>query len=125
MPLNLFGNKFSPKKTPPRRAQSLSNLQLDATQSKEEFGPDVGPIKVRLSGQEVTFENGMWVPETGTSAASHKEVMKLRKANQQLQEENNLLKLKTDILLDMLAEASAVSHYHENELKQLKAGRRK
>lgn len=62
MPLNLFGNKFSPKKTPPRRAHSLSNLQLDATQTKEEFGPDVGPVKLRLGGQEVSFENGMWVP---------------------------------------------------------------
>ena len=61
MPLNLFGNKFSPKKTPPRRAHSLSNLQLDVTEAREEFGPDVGPVKVKLGGQEVTFENGMWV----------------------------------------------------------------
>lgn len=120
MPLPLFGNKFSPKKTPPRRAHSLSNLHLDATQSQEEFGPNVGNVKVRLGGQEIAFENGLWVQDSGAGAASHKEVMKLRKANQQLQEENNLLKLKMDILLDMLAEASAVSHYHENELKQLK-----
>lgn len=120
MPLPLFGNKFSPKKTPPRRAHSLSNLHLDATQSQEEFGPNVGNVKVRLGGQEIAFENGLWVQDSGVGAASHKEVMKLRKANQQLQEENNLLKLKMDILLDMLAEASAVSHYHENELKQLK-----
>ncbi|XP_052819068.1 protein chibby homolog 1-like [Mya arenaria] len=125
MPLFPFGDKFSPKKTPPRRAQSLSNLHLDAEKSREEFGPDVGPVKLRLGGQEVAFENGMWVQETGPNAASHKEVMKLRRDNQNLVEENNMLKLKIDILLDMLAETSAISHYHENELKQLKAGGKK
>lgn len=61
MPLFPFGDKFSPKKTPPRRAQSLSNLHLDAEKSREEFGPDVGPVKLKLGGQEVAFENGMWV----------------------------------------------------------------
>ena len=61
MPLSLFGNKFSPKKTPPRRAHSLSNLHLDATQSREEFGPDVGPVKLKLGGSEIQFDNGMWI----------------------------------------------------------------
>lgn len=61
MPLSLFGNKFSPKKTPPRRAHSLSNLHLDASQSREEFGPDVGPVKLKLGGSEIQFDNGMWV----------------------------------------------------------------
>ncbi|XP_067670838.1 protein chibby homolog 1-like isoform X1 [Haliotis asinina] len=120
MQMPLFGNKFSPKKTPPRRAQSLSNLHLDATQSRAEFGLDYGPIKVNLGGSEVAFENGVWIPESGAGGASHKEVSRLRKQSQQLQEENNLLKFKIDILLDMLAETSAMSHFHENELKQLR-----
>ncbi|CAL1541766.1 unnamed protein product [Lymnaea stagnalis] len=123
MPLGLFQNKFSPKKTPPRRAQSLSNLHLDASESKAEFGLDYGAVKVSLGGNEVAFENGMWINETAGGAASHKEVTKLRKANQTLHEENNLLKLKIDILLDMLAETSAVSHFHENEVKQLRETR--
>ncbi|KAH3871874.1 protein chibby homolog 1-like [Dreissena polymorpha] len=121
MPLFPFGDKFSPKKTPPRRAQSLSNLHLDAEKSREEFGPDVGPVKLKLGGQEVAFENGMWIQESGPNAASHKEVMKLRKDNQNLTEENNLLKLKIDLLLDILAETAATSNYYEKELKQLKA----
>ena len=62
MPLGLFGNKFTPKKTPPRRAQSLSNLNLDADQSRHEFGVDsYSGVKLNLGGQEVAFENGMWV----------------------------------------------------------------
>lgn len=124
MPLGgLFGNKFTPKKTPPRRAQSLSNLNLDADQSQAEFGVDgYSGVKLNLGGQEVAFENGMWVTESGGGggAGNQKEVMRLKKTNQQLHEENNLLKLKVDILLDMLAEKSAVSHFHENELKQLR-----
>ena len=40
--------------------------------------------------------------ESGPNAASHKEVMKLRKDNQILTEENNFLKLKVDLLLDMV-----------------------
>ena len=40
--------------------------------------------------------------ESGQGGASHKEVMKLRKQNQLLSEENNLLKLKIDVLLDMV-----------------------
>ena len=40
--------------------------------------------------------------ESGPNAASHKEVMKLRKDNQVLREENNFLKLKVDLILDMV-----------------------
>ncbi|KAK6171089.1 hypothetical protein SNE40_019349 [Patella caerulea] len=121
MPLNLFGNKFSPKKTPPRRAQSLSNLHLDSTASQAEFGLDCNNVKLNLGGNEVMFEDGMWIQEnTKGGGASHYEVTRLRKQNQQLLEENNLLKLKMDILLDMLAETSAVSNLHDNELKQLR-----
>ena len=62
MPLGIFGNKFTPKKTPPRRAHSLSNLNLDADQSRAEFGVDgYDGVKLNLGGQEVAFENGMWV----------------------------------------------------------------
>ena len=57
----LFGNKFSPKKTPQRRASSLSNLNLDATQSRTEFGLEYGAVKLNLGGQDVCFENGMWI----------------------------------------------------------------
>ncbi|XP_041363023.1 protein chibby homolog 1-like isoform X2 [Gigantopelta aegis] len=116
----LFGNKFSPKKTPQRRASSLSNLNLDATQSRTEFGLEYGAVKLNLGGHDVSFENGMWIHESGGGGASHKEVTKLRKENYCLQEENNFLKLKIDILLDMLAETSAVAQFRENELKQLR-----
>ncbi|KAK7111490.1 protein chibby homolog 1-like [Littorina saxatilis] len=126
MPLGIFGNKFSPKKTPPRRAQSLSNLNLDAEQSRAEFGVDgYNGVKLNLGGQEVAFEDGMWVAESGAGGGSQREMMRLKKTNLQMHEENNLLKLKVDILLDILAETFAVSQFHENEVKQLRESKGK
>ena len=36
--------------------------------------------------------------------SNNKEISKLQKGNQQLQEENNLLRVKNELLLDMIAE---------------------
>ena len=42
--------------------------------------------------------------ESGTGGgASQRDVVQLRRANQQLYEENNLLKVKMDLLLDMVS----------------------
>ena len=57
----LFGNKFSPKKVPPRKYPSLSNLNLDASEKHTEFGPDQGPIKIRLGSNEILFDGGEWI----------------------------------------------------------------
>ncbi|CAH1795362.1 unnamed protein product [Owenia fusiformis] len=117
MPL-FGGNKFSPKKTTPRKTPSLSNLHLDSTQQQEEFGLDFGPIKVNLGGSEAVFEDGQWISDS--SGGGGRDIIKMKKQNQQLIEENNLLKLKMDILLDMLAEATAETHLKETEIDQLK-----
>ena len=57
----LFGNKFSPKKTAARKWPSLSSLNLDSTTQNKEFGLDPGPIKIKLGGNEVVFDNGQWI----------------------------------------------------------------
>ena len=49
---------------------------------------------------------GSWL-ESGGGGTSHREVVKMKKVNQQLIEENNLLKLKLDILLDMVSKQPA------------------
>jgi len=62
MPFSLFGtNKFSPKKGGPRKSNSLSNLNLDQTERAAEFGVDYGPVKLKLSGNEMSFEGGEWI----------------------------------------------------------------
>ena len=57
----LFGNKFSPKKTVQRKWPSLNSLNLDASMQSKEFGLDPGPIKLKLGGNEVVFDNGQWI----------------------------------------------------------------
>lgn len=61
MPLSFLGNKFSPKKGPPRKCASLSNLNYDAEKRMAEFGIDVGPIKAKLGDYVLELqEDGKW-----------------------------------------------------------------
>lgn len=48
---------------------------------------------------------------------SSKELNKLQKGNQQLQEENNLLRVKNDLLLDMIAEVYSEMKLEHEERK--------
>ncbi|XP_061495127.1 protein chibby homolog 1 [Rhineura floridana] len=117
----LFGNTFSPKKTPPRKSASLSNLHsLDRSTREIELGLDYGTPVMTLTGQSLKFDNGQWITESLGDTLDSREVKRLRKRNQQLEEENNLLQLKVDLLLDMLSEAAAESHLMEKELEALK-----
>ncbi|CAL8283965.1 unnamed protein product [Merluccius merluccius] len=121
----LFGNTFSPKKTPPRKSASLSNLHtLDRSTREVELGLEYGLPVMNLGGQSLKFEEGQWVSESG-GAVSSKETQRLRKRNLQLEEENNLLKLKIDLLLDMLSETTAESHLMERELEEMKIHHRR
>ena len=49
------------------------------------------------------LQANLLITESGGGGASHKEVTRLRKESLCLQEENNFLKLKIDILLDMVS----------------------
>ena len=58
----LFGNRFSPKKGAPRKASSLSNLNLDASTRQSEFGVETsGPVKLMLGKNEMIFDQGQWI----------------------------------------------------------------
>ncbi|KAM7115126.1 protein chibby homolog 1 isoform 1-T3 [Molossus nigricans] len=123
----LFGNTFSPKKTPPRKSASLSNLHnLDRSTREVELGLDYGTPSMNLAGQSLKFENGHWVTETGISGSvDQREAQRLRKRNQQLEEENNLLQVKVDILLDMFSETTAEFQIMKKELDELKSVNRR
>lgn len=120
-----FGNTFSPKKTPPRKSASLSNLHtLDRSTREIELGLEYGAPAMNIGGQSLKFEDGQWIAESGGNV-SGKEVQRLKKRNLQLEEENNLLKLKIDLLLDMLSETTAESHLMEKELEEVKNHQRR
>uniref|UniRef100_A0A8B9R9S1 Chibby homolog 1 (Drosophila) n=2 Tax=Astyanax mexicanus TaxID=7994 RepID=A0A8B9R9S1_ASTMX len=116
----LFGNTFSPKKTPPRKSASLNSLHtLDRSTREVELGVEYGAPVLNIGGQSLKFEEGQWITESGGNVSS-KEVQKLKKRNLQLEEENNLLKLKIELLLDMLTETTAESHLVQKELEDMK-----
>uniref|UniRef100_A0A4W6BR24 Chibby 1, beta catenin antagonist n=1 Tax=Lates calcarifer TaxID=8187 RepID=A0A4W6BR24_LATCA len=68
----LFGNTFSPKKTPPRKSASLSSLTygefreltLDRSTREIELGLEYGPPVMNIGGQSWKFEDGQWITET-------------------------------------------------------------
>lgn len=121
----LFGSTFSPKKTPPRKAASLSSLHtLDRSTREIELGLEYGPPAMNIGGQTWKFEDGQWLTESGGNV-SNKELQRLKKRNVQLEEENNLLKLKIEILMDMLTENTMQIHLMEKEVEDIKPHRRK
>lgn len=117
----LFGSSFSPKKTPPRKSVSLSSLHtLDRSTREVELGLEYGPPVMNIGGQNWKFEDGQWITESGGNASS-REMQRLKKRNLQLEEENNLLKLKIEVLLDMLSESSIEYHLMEKEVDDMKS----
>lgn len=65
----LFSSKFSPKKTPLRKAPiSLSNTDLSPQRLEKELGPEVGPIRICLGDMQAVFENGVWIPVNGSNS---------------------------------------------------------
>lgn len=116
----LFGSKFNPKKTPPRKSGSLSNLSLDATQRQQEFGVDYGKITMKLGDAEMAFQDGHWVPTKDALVASAKELQSWRTKAERLTEENRALNLKLDLLLDISADVAAENKLLEKEIAELK-----
>ncbi|KAL3273481.1 hypothetical protein HHI36_014922 [Cryptolaemus montrouzieri] len=95
----LFGNKFSPKKTPLRKG----GLQLSNENKLEELVLDNRNVLLQLGHHTLKFQNGEWIPESGADASIYKTNQKLKKQVHELQEENNLLKVKFEILLNLVS----------------------
>lgn len=107
---------------------SKSNLSLAGT---GELGESVNNalVKLKLGQHELSFQDGEWFVETGSQSSSKDgvEVNRLQKQNAQLKEENNYLKYKIEVLLDMMAASIADCNVMEKELDTLqsqKQGRR-
>lgn len=61
--------------------------------------------------------------KTANSSASQKELQKLQKSNQNLQEENNLFKVKNEVLIDMIAEVYSEFKLETDKKKSRKSPR--
>ncbi|CAB3224319.1 unnamed protein product [Arctia plantaginis] len=101
----LFSNKFSPKTIPVRKQDSsVIKNELGSDYASKELSIDVSPLKLKLGDFEVSFENGQWIPASGKAGTAHKENIRLKNELEKLEEENNMLRLKFEILLDMMTD---------------------
>lgn len=120
---------FKRNSKPPKRrldagnaTLSKSNLSLNGT---GEVGHSVNNalVKLKLGQHELMFQDGEWIAELGSpkSAKDGAEVNRLQKHNMQLREENNFLKYKIEVLLDMMAASAADCNVMDKELDALKS----
>ena len=85
-------------------------INRDIDTQDDEYGLDVGPIQRRLGSFSATFVHGRWVTEDdgpGPAEVGAVGGSELAEENQVLREENNMLKLKVELLLDMLSNSGA------------------
>ncbi|XP_038212089.1 protein chibby homolog 1, partial [Zerene cesonia] len=101
----LFSNKFSPKSIPVRKQDtSILRNEFGSDYASKELSIDIQPLKVKLGDFEISFQEGQWIPASGKAGAAHKENIRLKKELEQLEEENNMLRLKFEVLLDMMTD---------------------
>ncbi|CAF4845828.1 unnamed protein product [Pieris macdunnoughi] len=101
----LFSNKFSPKSIPVRKFDtSVIRNEFGSDYAAKELSIDIQPLKLKFGDFEISFEDGQWIPASGKAGLTHKENIRLRKELEQLEEENNMLRLKFEVLLDMMTD---------------------
>ncbi|XP_054283957.1 protein chibby homolog 1 isoform X2 [Macrosteles quadrilineatus] len=117
MPL-FSSNKFLSKKTPQRK--TFHNFPKRKAGEEENLKFEIDKIRINVGEQRAVFEDGEWIPEGGVGGQRVQESLRSRQQLQQLESENNLLKLKIEVLLDMLTETTAEAHLQDKELTRLR-----
>lgn len=128
----LFGGKFSPKKTPARKSNTkIDTIPILVSERRN--------VELNLDAEKLLFD-GQWIAQSGAGGLAHKTNQKLRKKVQDLTEENNLLRLKYELMLNMvnsdliivngvlkevfqLTQTTAESHMQERKIESLRKGR--
>ncbi|CAF2410933.1 unnamed protein product [Rotaria sp. Silwood2] len=109
-------SSFSIHKTKPRRFTSRSPLKLPAEEMARELGVQYQTIDARIGNQKITYDisQASWKSDgTVNTFVDSREMAKLEKTKRELEDDNNVLRAKIDMLLEMLAEITA-----EHELRQ-------
>ncbi|CAH0717556.1 unnamed protein product, partial [Brenthis ino] len=115
----LFSNKFTPKTIPVRKHDtSVIKNELGSDYASRELSIDIAPLKLKLGDIELSFEEGQWMPASGRAGAAHKENVRLKNELEQLEEENNMLRLKFEILLDMMTDKTVEAEQQEMQRAQ-------
>ena len=109
----VLSDMWNPKPIPGRLNASLSSLYtLDHQALYSELGVSTRPLTLTLSGHTFTFWEGRWQllnrdQEVSPEAEERGRVARLKKRNQELREEMNTLRLRVEVLMDMMTEATA------------------
>ncbi|XP_048482790.1 protein chibby homolog 1 isoform X3 [Plutella xylostella] len=104
----LFGSKFSGRGAPARRrAAGVVARELGAAAAAAALALDPPPLTLALGDATYSFQHGQWTPASGRAGAAAREAARLRAALAARDDEVNLLRLKVEILLDMLSDAGA------------------
>lgn len=82
---------------------------------------DLEKTEKRLQYIQARNERPLYSDEDNQQENSSNKIADLKQEKQQMKEEIALLKLKIDVLLNMLAQATAVTNYQHDELKRLRA----
>uniref|UniRef100_A0A6M2DHF9 Putative chibby n=1 Tax=Xenopsylla cheopis TaxID=163159 RepID=A0A6M2DHF9_XENCH len=105
----LFFNKFAQRKTPMRKSGKL--ISEGTREDNNRSDTELTPIKFKLGEQEVQFNAGQWTSDNKDQCTEKQRYYDLQQYAKDLQQENNILKLKVELLLDMLAESTADNIY--------------
>ena len=95
------------------KPESLNDLAT-AVANEQDKSFERATASLNLQDLGLQFDDGIWKAETVGELSSAK-VEITKNENIRLVEENNMLKLKITILLDMLSETTAESHILERE----------
>lgn len=116
-------SSFNPKPTPLRMDASLSSLyHLDYVTLEAKLGRHDRPT-FSLGGHRFSFHEGQWVVEWDDWGRSSKvtcqdRLERLRRRNQRLKQQCNLLKLQVDVLMDMVVDMQAAAQLHHLSLER-------
>ena len=147
MPLFNRSSFRAGKKPTKRKSASLSNLSSldDTVYTVQDLQLEGGRVAMKLGGHNMAFEDGQWVigrsyytitqtcnngyfllisyflpSSPGVDDSQATAAVQVKKEHRQLSEENNLLKYKVELLLDMLAASNADNYVLQKELAALK-----
>lgn len=112
----LFSKKTEKISTLPQRKQRLTHVPY-LNEDIDEFKK----ISVNLGNKEFKFIEGSWIA-VNKGAGSVDDVTKLKHKITHLEEENNLNKIKVEVLLDMLAEnmSTVANNNNDKVMKSIK-----
>ncbi|UJR23742.1 hypothetical protein I4U23_026719 [Adineta vaga] len=109
--MSFLKQAFSFKRTKARKDVSKNPLKLSTEESCHEFGPICNIIDVKIADRKIFFntDNGNWNTENAEifHEISNDTADRIRKHIQILQEENNILKVKIEVLFNLITESIA------------------